>query len=143
MQKPSGVRFWSWDPKEVWSAITWLFYAALLHERLTVGWRGKRAAIMAIIGFGALIFTFLGVNFLTGRPPWHLYGDVIMRDIVLLGLNHKTASVDVRECIAFTADETDRALEALRTNPIIGESVLCLHATASNCSWPPMTSMPR
>lgn len=57
-------RFWSWDPKEVWSAITWLFYAALLHERLTVGWRGKRAALMAIIGFGALIFTFLGVNFL-------------------------------------------------------------------------------
>jgi glutamyl-tRNA reductase len=47
-----------------------------------------------------------------------------MRDIVLIGLNHKTASVDVRECIAFTADETDRALEALRTNPIIGESVL-------------------
>ncbi len=57
-------RFWSWDPKEVWSAITWIFYAALLHERLTVGWRGRRAAIMAIIGFGVLLFTFLGVNFL-------------------------------------------------------------------------------
>ena len=57
-------RFWSWDPKEVWSVITWLFYAALLHERLTVGWRGKRAAIMAIVGFGVLLFTFLGVNFL-------------------------------------------------------------------------------
>ncbi len=57
-------RFWSWDPKEVWSAITWLFYAALLHERLTVGWRGKRAALMAIIGFGVLLFTFFGVNFL-------------------------------------------------------------------------------
>lgn len=47
-----------------------------------------------------------------------------MRDIVLLGLNHKTAPVDVRECIAFTADETDRALVMLRDNPIIGESVL-------------------
>lgn len=57
-------RFWSWDPKEVWSAITWLFYAALLHERLTVGWRGRRAAIMAIIGFGVMLFTFFGVNFL-------------------------------------------------------------------------------
>jgi cytochrome c-type biogenesis protein CcsB len=57
-------RFWSWDPKEVWSAITWLFYAALLHERLTVGWRGRRAAVMAIVGFGVLLFTFLGVNFL-------------------------------------------------------------------------------
>lgn len=57
-------RFWSWDPKEVWSAITWLIYAALLHERLTVGWRGRRAAIMAIIGFAVLLFTFFGVNFL-------------------------------------------------------------------------------
>ena len=55
-------RFWSWDPKEVWAGITWLFYAVLLHERLTVGWRGRRSAIMAIIGFGVLIFTFLGVN---------------------------------------------------------------------------------
>ena len=57
-------RFWSWDPKEVWSAITWIFYAALLHERLTVGWRGRRAAIMAIVGFAVLLFTFFGVNFL-------------------------------------------------------------------------------
>ncbi len=57
-------RFWSWDPKEIWSVITWLFYAVLLHERLTVGLRGKRAAIMAVVGFGVLLFTFLGVNFL-------------------------------------------------------------------------------
>lgn len=57
-------RFWNWDPKEVWSGITWLIYAALLHQRLTMGWRGKRAAIMAIVGFGAILFTFLGVNFL-------------------------------------------------------------------------------
>ena len=55
-------RFWSWDPKEVWSGITWLFYAVLLHQRLTVGWRGRRSAVMAIIGFAVLIFTFLGVN---------------------------------------------------------------------------------
>ena len=57
-------RFWSGDPKEVWSAITWIFYAILLHERLTVGWQGRKSAIMAIIGFGVLLFTFLGVNFL-------------------------------------------------------------------------------
>jgi cytochrome c-type biogenesis protein CcsB len=56
--------FWSWDPKEVWSAVTWIFYAILLHERLTVGWRGRRSAIMAIIGFAVLLFTFLGVNLL-------------------------------------------------------------------------------
>ena len=61
-------RFLSWDPKEIWSAITWLIYAALIHERLTVGWRGRKAAIMAIIGFCVVIFTFLGVNlFLKGH----------------------------------------------------------------------------
>jgi ABC-type transport system involved in cytochrome c biogenesis permease subunit len=48
----------------VWSAITWLLYAALLHARLTIGWRGKRAAIIAIIGFVVLLFPFFGVNFL-------------------------------------------------------------------------------
>jgi cytochrome c-type biogenesis protein CcsB len=57
-------RFWQWDAKEVWSAITWLFYAVLLHERLAVGWRGRRAAVMAIAGFAVMLFTFLGVNFL-------------------------------------------------------------------------------
>jgi len=56
-------RFWNWDPKEIWSGITWLLYAALLHQRLTIGWRGRRAAIMAIIGFAVILFTFLGVNF--------------------------------------------------------------------------------
>ncbi|HPA15310.1 MAG TPA: c-type cytochrome biogenesis protein CcsB [Desulfobacterales bacterium] len=56
-------RFWDWDPKEVWSGITWLIYAALLHERLTVGWRGRRSAILSIIGFAVLLFTFFGVNF--------------------------------------------------------------------------------
>ncbi|MFC1534087.1 c-type cytochrome biogenesis protein CcsB [Thermodesulfobacteriota bacterium] len=52
--------FWRWDPKEVWSFITWLSYAVLLHERLTVGWRGRRAAILSIICFLILLFTFIG-----------------------------------------------------------------------------------
>lgn len=52
--------YWQWDPKEVWSLITWLFYAALLHERLVVGWRGRRAAIMSILCFCVLVFTFIG-----------------------------------------------------------------------------------
>jgi cytochrome c-type biogenesis protein CcsB len=56
--------YWNWDPKETWSLITWFLYAALLHGRLTVGWRGKRAALFAILGFSALVFTFLGVNLL-------------------------------------------------------------------------------
>jgi len=61
-------RFWSWDPKEVWSGITWILYAVLLHERLAVGWRGRRAAIMAIVGFCVVLFTFIGVNFfMTGH----------------------------------------------------------------------------
>ncbi|MBU1168561.1 MAG: cytochrome c biogenesis protein [Proteobacteria bacterium] len=59
-------RFASWDPKEIWSGISWLVYAALLHERIAVGWRGRRAAIMAIIGFVVLMFSFLGVTFLMG-----------------------------------------------------------------------------
>jgi cytochrome c-type biogenesis protein CcsB len=50
------------DPKEIWSIITWVIYAALLHGRLTVGWRGRRSAVMAIIGFAVLVFAFLGVN---------------------------------------------------------------------------------
>ncbi|SMD04674.1 cytochrome c-type biogenesis protein CcsB [Desulfocicer vacuolatum DSM 3385] len=58
--------FWTWDPKEIWSAVTWLVYAALLHGRLTSGWQGRRSAIMTIIGFAVLVFTFLGVNFLIG-----------------------------------------------------------------------------
>ena len=58
--------YWQWDPKEVWSLITWLFYAALLHERLAVGWRGHRAAIMSIVCFCILIFTFVGASFLLG-----------------------------------------------------------------------------
>lgn len=58
--------YWQWDPKEVWSLITWLFYAALLHERVAVGWRGRRAAIMSIVCFCILIFTFLGASLLMG-----------------------------------------------------------------------------
>ncbi|MBW1912689.1 MAG: c-type cytochrome biogenesis protein CcsB [Deltaproteobacteria bacterium] len=52
--------YWRWDPKEVWSLITWLAYAVLLHERLTMGWRGRRAAVMSIICFIILLFTFIG-----------------------------------------------------------------------------------
>ncbi len=58
--------YWQWDPKEVWSLISWLSYAALIHERLAVGWQGRKAAIMSIICFSLLIFTFLGVSLLMG-----------------------------------------------------------------------------
>ena len=56
--------YWRWDPKEVWSMITWFIYALVLHVRLTAGWRGKRAAVLSIIGFSVVLFTFFGVNLL-------------------------------------------------------------------------------
>ena len=60
-------RFFSWDPKEILTFIAWLIYAVLLHERLTVGWRGRRAALLAICGFLVLLCTFVGANlWLTG-----------------------------------------------------------------------------
>jgi len=58
--------YWSWDPKETWSLITWLIYAAILHSRFVRGWRGKRMAIMSIIGFASVLFTYFGVNYLPG-----------------------------------------------------------------------------
>ncbi len=63
--------YWSWDPKETWSLITWLLYAALLHQRLTVGWRGRKSAYMTIIGYLTLLFTFIGVTYLL--PGAHSY----------------------------------------------------------------------
>ncbi|NLN77869.1 MAG: c-type cytochrome biogenesis protein CcsB [Armatimonadetes bacterium] len=56
-------RYWGWDPKETWSLITWLIYATYLHTHTMMGWRGRRSAWLAIIGFGATIFTFLGVTY--------------------------------------------------------------------------------
>lgn len=58
--------YWSWDPKETWSLITWFVYAALLHARMIAGWKGKRLAILSIIGFACVLFTYLGVNLLAG-----------------------------------------------------------------------------
>lgn len=58
--------YWHWDPKETWSLITWFVYLVQLHQRYTVGWRGKRAAVMAIVGFAAVVFTLWGVTYLLG-----------------------------------------------------------------------------
>jgi cytochrome c-type biogenesis protein CcsB len=55
-------RYWGWDPKEVWAFITWVVYAAYLHARATAGWRGKGAAIIALIGFATVLFNFVGIN---------------------------------------------------------------------------------
>ncbi|MGH7907328.1 MAG: c-type cytochrome biogenesis protein CcsB [Candidatus Binataceae bacterium] len=57
-------RFWSWEPQELWSAVTWILYAALLESRLTAGWRGRRAAALTILVFTVLLGSFLGINLL-------------------------------------------------------------------------------
>ena len=56
--------YWSWDPKETWSLITWFVYAIFLHARVTRDWRGRRTAILSILGFVAVVFTYFGVNYL-------------------------------------------------------------------------------
>ena len=64
--------YWSWDPKETWSIITWFLYASTLHARFTRGWSGRRIAWLAIAGFFAVFFTYFGVNFLLSGL--HSYG---------------------------------------------------------------------
>lgn len=64
--------YWSWDPKETWSLITWFVYAATLHARFTRGWGGRRIAWLAVFGFLSVIFTYYGVNFLLSGL--HSYG---------------------------------------------------------------------
>ena len=63
--------YWSWDPKETWALITWIIYAIYLHLRISRGWKGKAAAVFAVIGFIAVIFTYIGVN--TFIPGIHSY----------------------------------------------------------------------
>lgn len=55
-------RFWGWDPKEVWALITWFFYAAFLHLRLSRGWHGEKSAWLAVIGFAIIMFNIIVVN---------------------------------------------------------------------------------
>ena len=56
--------YWSWDPKETWSLITWIIYAIFLHVRLVRGWKGSKIAFLSVIGFLCVVFTYWGVNFL-------------------------------------------------------------------------------
>ena len=57
-------KYWTWDPKETWSLITWLIYAIFMHLRIMRGWSGKSLAYISILGFLAVLFTYFGVNFL-------------------------------------------------------------------------------
>jgi cytochrome c-type biogenesis protein CcsB len=58
-------RAWGWDPKEMWSAITWLIYVAYLHMRMRRGWRGLPASLMATGALVAMVITFVGVSWIT------------------------------------------------------------------------------
>ncbi len=132
-------RFWSWDFKELFSMGTWLVYAVLLHLRLYAGWRGRKSAIMTIVGFGIIVFTFLGVNLFwagitrnlpnSGKP---------MPNIVLIGINHKTAPVALREKLSFSQEGTLAALETLNQHPGITEVLIFPPATGPRfCVSPP------
>ncbi|MGW9346266.1 cytochrome c-type biogenesis protein CcsB [Nocardiopsis flavescens] len=57
-------RFWGWDPKEVWSFISWVIYAAYLHARATGGWRGPKATWINVLGFATILFNFFAVNYM-------------------------------------------------------------------------------
>jgi cytochrome c-type biogenesis protein CcsB len=64
--------YWNWDPKEVWAFITWVVYAAYLHARTTAGWRGRNAAILALVGTLTLWFNFIGINYFSSSSQ-HSY----------------------------------------------------------------------
>jgi cytochrome c-type biogenesis protein CcsB len=66
-------RYWGWDPKEVWAFITWVVYAGYLHARATAGWKGNRAAVVALVGLATLWFNFVGINFFFGSGSQHSY----------------------------------------------------------------------
>jgi cytochrome c-type biogenesis protein CcsB len=79
-------RYWNWDPKEVWAFITWVVYAGYLHARATAGWKGRNAAILALIGLATLWFNFIGINYFSTSSQ-HSYAlertvDVIARPVV-------------------------------------------------------------
>ncbi|HET7753418.1 MAG TPA: c-type cytochrome biogenesis protein CcsB [Anaeromyxobacteraceae bacterium] len=66
--------FWVWDPKENWSLVTWLVYGAYLHLRRVKGWRGRRAAWLAVLGFAVVLFTYLGMGLLpSAEESVHVY----------------------------------------------------------------------
>ncbi|MCB9411873.1 MAG: c-type cytochrome biogenesis protein CcsB [Actinobacteria bacterium] len=67
-------RYWGWDPKETWAFITWVVFAGYLHARATSGWKGRRAAWIAILGFATFMFNYFGVNML--MPGLHSYAGV-------------------------------------------------------------------
>jgi len=89
-------RYWNWDPKEVWAFITWVVYAGYLHARATAGWKGRKAAVLALVGMGTLWFNFIGINYFSTTSQ-HAYAaervvDATTGDVAELGVV-RTSSV--------------------------------------------------
>jgi len=89
--------YWNWDPKEVWAFITWVIYAAYLHARATAGWRGRNAAILALVAAATLWFNFIGINFFSTTSQ-HSYaeGASVERSVVLRLAGPAEAAQEVR-----------------------------------------------
>ncbi|HXH79695.1 c-type cytochrome biogenesis protein CcsB [Nocardioides sp.] len=79
--------YWNWDPKEVWAFITWVVYAAYLHARATAGWKGRNAAIVALVGLATLWFNFIGINFFSSNSQ-HSYAAPMVSSVAI----HSTTS---------------------------------------------------
>jgi len=93
-------RYWNWDPKEVWAFITWVVYAAYLHARATAGWKGRNAAILAIVGLATLWFNFIGINYFSTSSQ-HSYAVEAPAVVLLSEAEHRApAGVDTGGCAA-------------------------------------------
>ena len=84
-------RYWGWDPKEVWALITWVVYAAYLHARATAGWRGRKAAWLALVGVATLWFNFVGINYFSSTSQ-HSYAAPAVTDVELSADQPRPAS---------------------------------------------------
>ncbi len=73
--------YWNWDPKEVWAFITWVVYAGYLHARATAGWKGRNAALLALLGLGTLWFNFIGINYFSSSSQ-HSYAAPAVVEVV-------------------------------------------------------------
>jgi cytochrome c-type biogenesis protein CcsB len=76
--------YWNWDPKEVWAFITWVVYAAYLHARSTAGWKGRNAALLALVGMATLWFNFIGINYFSSTSQ-HSYAAPVIGSAVVEG----------------------------------------------------------
>ncbi|MFS3129770.1 c-type cytochrome biogenesis protein CcsB [Nocardioides sp. Bht2] len=85
-------RYWGWDAKEVWAFITWVVYAAYLHARVTAGWKGRNAAIVALIGFVTLLFNFIGINYFFGGGSKHSYAEPAVAVVQVVGTDMAQAT---------------------------------------------------